>query len=148
MPSIATKTAEETNGANREALRGAAVGSSKVRCHVLEHCLSHRAEADNGAASQWGLIAGGLAFAGHFLSPVYRGLTIQFKVYIQMAFMTCGGMIEADRRLRAFEFDQLRQKRQLRHQAVWDRYETLHDREAKAEAEDAPPKLAGPHQNQ
>lgn len=65
-----------------------------------------------------------------------------------MAFMTCGGMIEADRRLRAFEFDQLRQKRQLRHQAVWDRYETLHDREAKAEAEDAPAKVAGAHQNQ
>ena len=38
------------------------------------------------------------------MSPIYRGLTIQFKVFLQMSGMTMGGMIEADRRLRAYEW--------------------------------------------
>lgn len=29
---------------------------------------------------QWGLYAGMLGGAGYFMSPIYRGLTIQFKV--------------------------------------------------------------------
>ena len=31
---------------------------------------------------QWGFIAGGLGAVGYFLSPIYRGLTVQFKVYV------------------------------------------------------------------
>lgn len=31
---------------------------------------------------QWGLLAGSLGFVGLFLSPIYRGLTLQFKVYV------------------------------------------------------------------
>ena len=50
------------------------------------------------------------------LSPIYRSLTIQFKVYIQFSAMTVGGMIEADRRLRAFELMQVREKRRRKHE--------------------------------
>lgn len=55
------RTEEETSAAGAEAFRGALVGAAK-----------------------WGLIAGGLGFVGYFLSPIYRGLTIQFKVYVTL----------------------------------------------------------------
>ena len=48
--------------------------------------------------------------------------------------MTLGGMVEADRRLRAFEFEQVKEKRKRRQMEVWDRYEDL------VNEEDAPAK--------
>lgn len=41
---------------------------------------------------QWGIVAAVLAGAGYVFSPVYRGLTIQFKVYVHCVFdppITC-----------------------------------------------------------
>lgn len=57
------------------------------------------------------------------MSPIYRGLTPQFKVFIQMSFMTLGSMIEADRRLRAYEQLVRHQKRIARDTEVWRRFE-------------------------
>ncbi|KAK3673676.1 hypothetical protein LTR78_006581 [Recurvomyces mirabilis] len=74
-------------------------------------------------ALKWGLFsaaAGGLGFA---LSPLYRGLTFQFKVFLQMSGMTLGSMIEADKRLREHEVVVRRQKVMRRDAEVWKRYE-------------------------
>ncbi|KAL1304396.1 hypothetical protein AAFC00_003396 [Neodothiora populina] len=96
---------EETNAAAWEATRGAVTG-----------------------AARWGVysaVLGGLAYAA---SPVYRGLTIQFKVFLQMSGMVAGSMIEADNRLRAHEWN-VRQHRKLqRDAAVWKQYEEEYDR--------------------
>ena len=61
-------------------------------------------------------------------SPVYRGLTFQFKVYIQMSAMTVGSCIEADRRFRGTQELQRRarlrrQKAMQRDAEVWREYE-------------------------
>ncbi|EHL01638.1 hypothetical protein M7I_2271 [Glarea lozoyensis 74030] len=58
-------------------------------------------EAGKGAvigASKWGIVFGGLGGAGYALSPIYRGLTIQFKVFIQMSGKELGslGKLDAD----------------------------------------------------
>ncbi|KAF2639033.1 hypothetical protein P280DRAFT_499800 [Massarina eburnea CBS 473.64] len=90
----------ETNEAAWEAARGASWGALK-----------------------WGAfsaVAGGVAYA---MSPIYRSLTIQFKVYIQMSGMILGGMIEADNRIRAYEHMIRHQKRLARDMEVWRRYE-------------------------
>jgi hypothetical protein len=52
------KTEAEVDAAYSEALRGGAVGAAK-----------------------WGAVAGLAAATGYALSPIYRGLTVQFKVY-------------------------------------------------------------------
>ncbi|KAH7122749.1 hypothetical protein B0J11DRAFT_490094 [Dendryphion nanum] len=91
---------DETNEAAWEATRGAVSGASK-----------------------WGAFmaaAGGVAYA---FSPMYRGLTFQFKVYIQMSGMIFGGMIEADRRMRTYEHTIRHHKRMARDMEVWRRYE-------------------------
>ena len=70
---------------------------------------------------------------------MYRGLTIQFKVYdssyacnnisltpfsyIQMSGMILGGMIEADKRMIAYEHHVRHQRRLRRDMEVWRRYE-------------------------
>lgn len=131
MPSIATKTAEETSGANREAFRGGVVGAAKV-CHQLPPSSQLTTVSEIG---QWGLIASTLALAGYALSPIYRNLTTQFKIYIQFSAMTLGGMVEADRRLRAFEFQQVKEKRKRRQMEVWDRYEGLVHEEGDSQKE-------------
>ena len=102
MPSLPNKTAAEISSANREAIRGGSTGAAK-----------------------WGLIAIGLGVAGQFLSPIYRNLTPQFKVYLQLSAMTLGGMIGAERSMRSFEFRQLAIKRRRKNEEVWDRYEGL-----------------------
>jgi len=83
-------------------------------------------EAGRGAvagAARWGLYTGILGAAGFALSPIYRGLTLQFKVFIQMSGMVFGGMIEADRRLRDYEASvRLRKKMEI-DRATWERYE-------------------------
>ena len=106
MPSLPNKTAAEISSANREAFRGGSIGAAK-----------------------WGLIAVGLGVAGHFLSPIYRNLTPQFKVYLQLSAMTLGGMIGAERSMRTFEFQQLALKRRRKSEELWVRYEGQMGRE-------------------
>ncbi|KAI1640562.1 hypothetical protein F4809DRAFT_396257 [Biscogniauxia mediterranea] len=83
--------------AQQEAVRGAAVGAVK-----------------------WGAASAVLGGIGYVLSPVYRGLTIQFKVYLQMSGMIVGSMIEADHRMRQYEQRVRIQRRIARDRAVWD----------------------------
>ncbi|KAF7561301.1 hypothetical protein G7046_g2843 [Stylonectria norvegica] len=83
-------------------------------------------EAGKGAllgAAKWGAGAAVVAAAGYWWSPIYRGTTIQFKVYIQMSGMVLGGMLEADWRLRQYEYQMRSQRRYLKEKAKWDRYE-------------------------
>ncbi|MCJ1318370.1 hypothetical protein MMC15_003698 [Xylographa vitiligo] len=78
----------DANAAASEAFKGAAVGAAK-----------------------YGLPLALLSLAGLALSPVYRALTLQFKLFLQMSGMTLGGMVEADRRLRGYEAVVRRRKR-------------------------------------
>ncbi|KAK5146643.1 hypothetical protein BJ546DRAFT_1002533 [Cryomyces antarcticus] len=83
-------------------------------------------EAARGAvagAARWGLYSGLAAAAAFAFSPLYRGLTVQFKVFLQMSGMTFGSMVEADRRLRAHEVRVRRDKKIARDAEVWKRYE-------------------------
>ncbi|KAK5631140.1 hypothetical protein RRF57_006855 [Xylaria bambusicola] len=85
---------EEAKEAQMEAVRGAGWGALK-----------------------WGAAAAFLGGIGYATSPLYRGLTIQFKVY--MSSMILGGMIEADSRVRRFEH-QIRVQRMIaRDRARW-----------------------------
>ncbi|KAK8257558.1 hypothetical protein IWZ00DRAFT_540350 [Phyllosticta capitalensis] len=80
---------EEINSAAWVAARGAGVGAAK-----------------------WGIYSAVLAGAGWMFSPIYRNLTIQFKV-----------MVEADRRLIAHEQLMRAQKRRVRDAEMWRQYE-------------------------
>ncbi|KAF5879426.1 putative imidazoleglycerol-phosphate dehydratase protein [Botrytis fragariae] len=98
---------EEANAAAWEAGKGAAVGGAK-----------------------WGLFAAALGGAGYALSPIYKGLTIQFKVFIQMGFMVMGGSLEADRRIREYEAKVRMEKRMIRDRAVWNQFEEEYEQSA------------------
>ncbi|KAI0166911.1 hypothetical protein GGR52DRAFT_574876 [Hypoxylon sp. FL1284] len=91
---------EDANEAQWEAARGAAVGAVK-----------------------WGAASAILGAAGFAFSPLYRGLTVQFKVYLQMSGMIVGSMIEADYRMRQYEHRVRLQRRLARDRAVWADYE-------------------------
>jgi hypothetical protein len=104
-------------------------------------------EATRGAiygALKWGAVTAALGGLGYKFSPLYRGLTIQFKVYvqttliwpcslvsvlrlqnsyIQMSGMVFGSMIEADYRLREYEARVRLQKRLQRDRAMWAKFE-------------------------
>ncbi|KAH7074599.1 hypothetical protein BKA63DRAFT_316633 [Paraphoma chrysanthemicola] len=91
---------DETNQAAWEAAKGAAWGGTK-----------------------WGAafaIFGGVAYT---LSPLYRGLTVQFKTYIQMSGMIVGGYLEAERRMYMYQYNIRHQRRIARDTEVWRRYE-------------------------
>ncbi|MCJ1292981.1 hypothetical protein MMC34_004534 [Xylographa carneopallida] len=96
----------DANAAAAEAFRGAAVGAAKT-----------------------GIPLALLALVGLAISPLYRGLTVQFRLFVQMSGMTLGGMVEADRRLREYEALVRRRRRVERDEAVWRRYETLLEEE-------------------
>lgn len=65
------------------------------------------------------------------MSPVYRGLTIQFKIFLQLAAITLGGCICASRRVSDFNETIRRQQRSLeRSQQIWSQ-----EREMRAEME-------------
>jgi hypothetical protein len=65
---------------------------------------------------------------GHVTSPIYRGLTIQFKIFLVMSGMIMGGWIEGDRRLRRYE-DMIRAQRQIaRDEAVLREFEVAEER--------------------
>ncbi|KAF2484583.1 hypothetical protein BDY17DRAFT_345334 [Neohortaea acidophila] len=91
---------EEINSAAWAATRGAVVGAAK-----------------------WGIFSAAAAAVAFQFSPVYRGLTVQFKVFLQMSGMAIGSMIEADKRLRAHELHVRHYKRVVRDAEVWRRYE-------------------------
>ncbi|KAL3427018.1 imidazoleglycerol-phosphate dehydratase [Phlyctema vagabunda] len=83
-------------------------------------------EAARGAASggaKWGFYSAALGGVGYAISPIYRGLTIQFKVFLQMSGMVMGAMLEADHRLREYEAKVRMHKRMVRDRAVWESYE-------------------------
>ncbi|KAK7912039.1 hypothetical protein PG985_014520 [Apiospora marii] len=96
-------------------------------------------EATRGAvigATKWGAASAILGAAAYAFSPIYRGLTIQFKVYIQMSGMILGSMIEADSHMRQYEY-RLRMQRQIaRDRAKW---EALEREFAEDEGGPAPP---------
>ncbi|KAJ4321660.1 hypothetical protein N0V84_005214 [Fusarium piperis] len=91
---------DEANDAAWEAAKGAVMGAAK-----------------------WGAGAAVLGAAGYVWSPLYRSMTIQFKVYLQMCGMVVGSMIEADGRLRQYEHQVRMQRRLMRERAKWERYE-------------------------
>ncbi|QUC19478.1 uncharacterized protein UV8b_03719 [Ustilaginoidea virens] len=83
-------------------------------------------EAGKGAlvgAAKWGAGTAVLGAIGYACSPIYRGTTVQFKVYLQMSGMVLGGMIEADWRLRQYECQMRMQRRWMRERAKWERFE-------------------------
>ncbi|TDZ12886.1 hypothetical protein C8034_v011633 [Colletotrichum sidae] len=90
----------EANDAAWEATRGAVIG-----------------------AVRWGIGAAAVGAVAWRFSPLYRGLTIQFKCYMQMSAMVLGSMLEADNRLREYEAKVRMQKRILRDRAKWERFE-------------------------
>jgi hypothetical protein len=47
-------------------------------------------------AVKWGLISAVGAAGAYAVSPLFRGLTLQFKVYLWMCPTTIGSMVEAD----------------------------------------------------
>ncbi|KAH0846783.1 hypothetical protein AYO21_07852 [Fonsecaea monophora] len=68
---------------------------------------------------------GTISFATHFLlnryTPVYRGLTIQFKVFLQISAMILGGCIFAEKRVGEFNEGIRRQRRALdRSRRAWE----------------------------
>ncbi|CAF9916931.1 MAG: hypothetical protein GOMPHAMPRED_001157 [Gomphillus americanus] len=79
---------EEANQAAKIALKGAGIGAIKYGAFLLP-----------------------LFIIGQSISPVYRGLTIQFKVFLMMSGMVVGGAIEGDRRMREFEVMMRKKKR-------------------------------------
>ncbi|KAI4834540.1 hypothetical protein E4T44_04791 [Aureobasidium sp. EXF-8845] len=91
---------EETDAAAWQATRGAVTG-----------------------AARWGIYSAVAAGIAYVYSPVYRGLTVQFKVFLQMSGMIFGGVIEADERLRIYGDYSRRQKIMARDAAVWRKYE-------------------------
>ncbi|ETS79781.1 hypothetical protein PFICI_09634 [Pestalotiopsis fici W106-1] len=91
---------DEANEAQRQAVRGAGYGAIK-----------------------WGFASAVLGGIGYAMSPVYRGLTIQFKVYLQMSGMILGGMLEADGAVRQYEARVRMQKRLARDRAMWETFE-------------------------
>ncbi|KAI1367484.1 hypothetical protein F5Y08DRAFT_67912 [Xylaria arbuscula] len=95
MPRSALEN-EEAKQAQMEAVKGAGYGALK-----------------------WGLAGAILGGMGYAMSPIYRGLTIQFKVYIQMSSMILGGMIEADNGMRRFEHQIRVQRMVARDRAMW-----------------------------
>ena len=66
---------------------------------------------------------------GHFISPLYRSLTPQFKVYLQLSATTVGGVLGAERGVRSFEFEMLREKRRRRNEGIWENYQELVEKE-------------------
>ncbi|KAI0150159.1 hypothetical protein GGR57DRAFT_199106 [Xylariaceae sp. FL1272] len=95
-----------------------------------EDAKQAQSEAIKGAgygALKWGAAAAALAGLGYAMSPVYRGLTLQFKVYLQMSGMILGGMIEADSRMRQYEQFIRTQRRLAQNRAMWKSLELEDD---------------------
>lgn len=63
------------------------------------------------------------------LHPVYRGLTVQFKVFIQLSAMTLGGCIFAEKRVSEYN-DMVRHRNRAleRSQRAWSEERELRER--------------------
>ena len=63
------------------------------------------------------------------LHPVYRGLTVQFKVFIQLSVMTLGGCIFAEKRVSEYN-DMVRHRNRAleRSQRAWSEERELRER--------------------
>ncbi|KAH6686319.1 hypothetical protein F5X68DRAFT_262119 [Plectosphaerella plurivora] len=100
---------------------------------MMSHDKTRSAEADDAAweatkgafvgAARWGAGAAVVGLLGYKFSPVYRGLTFQFKVYLQMCGMVVGSMLESDHSLRRYEERVRMERRIARDRAKWQRYE-------------------------
>jgi hypothetical protein len=75
-----------------------------------------------------------LAAGGWYFSPIYRNLTLQFKVYLQMSGMTIGGCLEADRRVRDYERSYRHRRKLKRDAEVWRRYEQQYAQDSQQSA--------------
>ncbi|KAJ9663545.1 hypothetical protein H2198_000811 [Neophaeococcomyces mojaviensis] len=63
------------------------------------------------------------------LHPIYRGLTIQFKVFIQLSAMTLGGCIFAEKRVSEYNDMVRRRNRALERSArAWSEEKELRER--------------------
>lgn len=76
---------------------------------------------------------GGIAIAAHLLlSPtnaIYRGLTLQFKVFMQLSAMTMGGCIFAEKRVSEYNDMVRRRNRALeRSNRAWSEEQELRER--------------------
>jgi hypothetical protein len=68
---------------------------------------------------------GTISFISHFVlnryTPIYRGLTIQFKVFLQISAMTFGGVIFAEKAVGEFNESVRRRRRGLeRSRRAWE----------------------------
>ncbi|MCJ1341111.1 hypothetical protein MMC09_006407 [Bachmanniomyces sp. S44760] len=82
--------------------------------------------ATNGAlvgGSKYGLATLLLGAAGYAMSPIYRGLTIQFKVFIQLSGMTLGAMLGGERAVRELEIRSRVERKMERDRKVWEGWE-------------------------
>lgn len=76
---------------------------------------------------------GTISMLSHFVlnraHPVYRGLTVQFKVFIQLSAMTLGGCIFAEKRVSEYNDMARRRNRALeRSQRAWSEEQELRER--------------------
>ncbi len=76
---------------------------------------------------------GSISIASHLalnsLHPVYRGLTVQFKVFIQLSAMMLGGCIFAEKRVSEYNDVVRRRNRALeRSQRAWSEERELRER--------------------
>ncbi|KAK1778984.1 hypothetical protein QBC45DRAFT_144448 [Copromyces sp. CBS 386.78] len=103
---INTSKHEEANEASWEACKGAISGAFK-----------------------WGVGTAILGGIGYAVSPIYRGLTFQFKVYIQTSGMILGSMLEADHRIREYEAAMRMRRRIAADQARWRQFEETYGKD-------------------
>lgn len=63
------------------------------------------------------------------LNPIYRGLTLQFKVFIQLSAMTLGGCIFAEKRVSEYNDHIRRRNRAIeRSHRAWNEEQELRER--------------------
>ncbi|KAF1813532.1 hypothetical protein P152DRAFT_434735 [Eremomyces bilateralis CBS 781.70] len=68
----------------------------RLQDEELDRAAWQAAKAGAIGAAKWGVGAAMLGGAAYFYSPIYRGLTIQFKIYLQMSAMTLGGILKGE----------------------------------------------------
>jgi hypothetical protein len=94
---------------------------------------------------------GTISFLAHLLlnarHPVYRGLTVQFKVFIQISSMTLGGCIFAEKRVSEFNDSVRRRNRALeRSRRAWSEEQEIRAmmQQRDSAVSSSPPSSGGP----
>ena len=105
-PSNVQKDIQPPQGLTALAGRGFAVGAARFGCiSLIAHILLSR------------------------VHPVYRGLTVQFKVFIQISAMTLGGCIFAEKRVTEYNDYIRRRNRSLDRSArAWNEEQEIRER--------------------